>query len=468
VNGFFGGLFRNEGLFEVNPKEINLYEFTNTGTLYLHRRDAQNTARARFGKTFHNYGEVLTLGNDIFIDAEDMIHDGTMTVANPVAGPITLTLNGDQMITANASFDSRYRLIFNGLTHQRTFRGDLDLSNDVEFLATTWTFLDDLTLRGVAKFGDSDTIRLTFEGGVSLATAVFDSREVRFAGPVYASDSVVFNVDISAVFEGAFHASGATTFRAQSVSFQDADVSFSGPTLFDRTTAQFASALHVDGALTVTGNSAILTSDNRVTSSGPVTWSTPSLDLNVELIAGDELILGVRRINVAPTARRIRIGAGTTDLNADLNVDEDVLIAGANLSIGAFGELAHRTIHGDLSTTYALSQAWDFDIEGSGARGVADSDTLAITGDATIYGILRVHSIGDPSNLRAGDEFTLFIADSIDANFRFVSLPTLDDGLSLDLIIETTEVRLLVVPTPGALSVFAASACAAMRRRRPH
>jgi hypothetical protein len=180
------------------------------------------------------------------------------------------------------------------------------------------------------------------------------------------------------------------------------------------------------------------------------------------------MILGVRRINVAPTARRIRIGAGTTDLNADLNIDEDVLIAGANLSIGAVGEISHRTIHGDLSTTFALSQAWDFDIEGSASRGVADSDTLTVTGDAAIYGILRVHTIGDPSNLRAGDEFTLFVADSIDAIFRIVTLPTLDDGLSFDLIIETTEVRLLVVPAPGPVSLLAFAGLATMRRRRSH
>jgi hypothetical protein len=449
-----GGQLDNSGTVRLSNGDVTAALFHNRGIV---RNDSGSDVTIATPGGFVNEGRIEVEAGELLIEG-DFVHRGMLETIQFGA----LAVRGNVTVENGATFAPGATLHLVGDQGvNRTASGPL--SERVNIFGGSWTINDALQV-GARLASTADTQSLTIAQDLNAHSLTIRGAEARLRGITTTATSSILAahtvIDGPATFHADVELGGFVEFLG---TYQ-----FGGDLSFNAATVNFQQGLHVGGDLVVSTSASITTPDNRLSAGGDIVWSTPSLDLDVELIAGDEMILGVRRINVAPTARRIRIGAGTTDLNADLNIDEDVLIAGANLSIGAVGEISHRTIHGDLSTTFALSQAWDFDIEGSASRGVADSDTLTVTGDAAIYGILRVHTIGDPSNLRAGDEFTLFVADSIDAIFRIVTLPTLDDGLSFDLIIETTEVRLLVVPAPGPVSLLAFAGLATMRRRRSH
>lgn len=449
----FGGRLDNSGVVRLSNGEINAAHFHNRGTV---RKDSGSDVVIVTAGGLVNEGRIEIEAGELRIEG-DLVHRGVVETIQFGS----LAVRGNVTVENGATFTPGTTLSLLGDQGvHRTASGTL--SERVNIVGGSWT-INNAPDVGVRLASTTDTESLTIAQDLNAHSVNIRGAEARLRGVSTTAPSSLLAahtvIDGPAIFRGDVQFGGVIEFLG-AYQFDD-DVTFGNATV------NFQHGLHVGGDLFVSSDTLITTPDNRISAQGDIVWSTPSLDLNAELHAGDEAILGVRRINVAPTARRVRLGAGTTELNVDLSPTDDVLIAGTSLSIGAVGAITKRTIDGDLASTFALSQAWDFDITGSASRGIADSDTLTIAGDATIYGTLRVHALGGADSFRAGDEFTLVAADSIDATFRLVSLPTLTDGRSLELIVDPTSVRLVVVPTPGAASLLALSGLATMRRQRP-
>ncbi len=461
-----GGALRNQGHLELTSATIEATSVVNDGLISTLTTTALSPREFIVSDAFINNGTIV-MDNRGFSVRGHMIQRGSIDIAASSG----FRINGDLTIEDGATFTGAGSLVLQGeqgeVGEPRTVAGNLAFGGrtDIQY-GGAWTFRGAVDLGSLYTYETSlDAVRFEDDlrtGILSLAavnTAHFQS--VRTTGLAQISSTSIEFAG-HAEFVDDVQLGGASLIFHDSYEF-GADLTLSG------VTAHLQHGLDVAGNLTVTNNARITIGENTTINArgGDIAWFTPLLDLDIPLIASDEIAVGARRLNAAITARQIRIGSALTDLNTDLSADQQVLIAGANLSIGAVGEIAQRTIHGDLGTTFALSQGWDFDIEGSASRGEAASDTLTITGDATIYGVLRVHALGGSNSFRAGDEFTLFAADSIDATFRFVSLPALEGDLSLELIVDQTTVRVVVIPAPGAISAFAACGLATMRRRRP-
>lgn len=466
ISEFRAGHFRNDGAMRVFSNATAARSFVNNGKLKLF---AFASGETNFGELFRNSGQVFLTGNNR-IEAERMVHDGAYE-GDPNLG-VQLRIFGNHTFTERASFDPTIRVTLDAMGASRTADGVLSTSANLLFVGGGWTLNGSFNLAGSSTLGEQPH-DLVVNGELHVGRSIITGRSIVVRDSLVATNAVdLYPGEDGARFEGAFHAMYTLNVRGGSVEFLHHETSFGLSAVFEDASATFASSPTFSNLVVTAleGEASIATPDNRVVASGDITWLTRSQDLNTELVADGEIDLTVRRINAALTAQTVRLGGAFTDLNVDLTARESVIINGTNLSIGAVGDIAHRTIEGNLSTTFALPQAWDFDVVGSGARGAADSDTLTITGDATIYGRLRVRALGEVSDFRVGDEFLLFDAASVDALFRSVSLPELPEGLTFELRTDATSVRLLVVPAPGPVALalgIAGAACPGRRRRSP-
>ncbi len=457
-----GGILRNEGLLEWARGSMEATSVVNDGLIVTTFTNPAGPRDFIVSDEFINNGEIV-MQNGGFSVLGDMVQRGSVDI--PASSGFRL--NGNLLIEDGATFSGAGSLILQGGQGvQRTVSGDLRFASGVTLqFGGDWTFGDAVEVGSLNTYETSlDSIRFDGHlqaGSISLAAgsaATFQS--VAATGSAQISASTIG-------FKGDANFGGATSLSAQQIAF-GGSYSFADDLAINAATVHFQNGLDVGGDLSVTANARITLGEGEgiLVRGDNITWTTPSLDLEYALTVSGQIVVGVSGINAPLTAATLRIGAGVTALNADLSVIDNVSIAGTSLSIGAVGEIAHRTIHGDLTTTYAQSQAWDFDILGSRDRGAEESDTLAITGDASLYGVLRVNAIGGAATLRAGDEFTLLTAALLDGSFRALSLPSLSGGLSFDLVYELSAVRLVVVPAPHTLAAFALSALVAVRRVR--
>jgi hypothetical protein len=459
-----GGTLRNGGLLEWARGSIEATSVVNDGLITTTFTNPAGPREFIVSDAFINNGDIV-MENRGFTVLGNMVQRGSMNIAASSG----FTLNGNLSIEDGATFLGAGSITLeNAPGMQRSVTGDLEHAGLLFFRGGGgWALEGDVAVANIMtqEIAPLDSIRIDGRleaGSISLAATTADFHSVAAAGTtLIGANTISFGADASF--------GGPTELNAQKLSFGGA-YSFADDLALTNATVHFAQGLSVGGDLSVLGSARVTTGQGTavVVGGGNITWMTPSVGLDYALTASNQIVVGVPSINAPLTARQIRIVSAITDLNADLFVTDAVSIAGASVSIGAVGEIAQRTIHGDLTTTFSFAQAWDFDILGSGARGVAESDTLVIDGDATIYGFLRVNAIGGASALRAGDEFTLLTAALLEGSFRALSLPSLSNGLSFDLVYEPSAVRLVVVPAPGAaLALGIACLAPIARRRRP-
>lgn len=453
------GFFENAGMFQTGNLDIRIGNFLNSGAVEVH--SAAFPLRAFVvDQEFTSSGHVLSRDSVGMFRATTFIHEGIFESTRTDG---VLEFTGNHRFTNPDPFRGASRIdMFGSGADPLVLEGVLDTTTPIAFAAQSVDARATLRL-----FNTSFVIEdhAAFQSEVVANRFFASARSASFAESVQASSRFSLDIDGHVDLFGDLTSSNETVFRAASI-HATGHISFTGSLTIREADALFDNSFVVDGSLVVQQGASMKFADGAaLRATGNITWSNPGSLLDVPIVAGGQAIIGARRVEAEVTANFIRLGAGTMELAADITSNTTVIIAGTALSLGARGEFTHATINADVATTFALNQSWLFDVGADGERGPA-SDLLTITGSAQLYGVLNVDLVGNPASLRAGDEFTLLTAASIDGAFLAMNLPTLTGALSWDYFQTDTALGLRVIPSPGAGTLLALVALAHARRDR--
>lgn len=159
----------------------------------------------------------------------------------------------------------------------------------------------------------------------------------------------------------------------------------------------------------------------------------------------------------------------TITIDGELTLTSDTTLAASRIVLttlsGHRGDSTSR-IHADVVLTRpantlipSLQTSIDFDDN--------NAHTLEVLGSMSIEGRLTITFLGGVSGAYLGQSFTLIHAtEGLTGQFDPLSLPTLADGLSLELVYDAHSLTLRVIPAPGPAALLALTGIAATRRRR--
>lgn len=461
-NTLIAGFFENTGVLSTSGSDSTLLfrDLLNTGDINIF----DSTSGAIIDDDFTNRGRVRLFPANATarFSATRFIHEGVFQGES--SGAVFELIGSHHHFINPDPFVNTLRVELQGQgVAPMTLNGALDTGAQIVGRAESLVAHDELRFRAATSFVVEQ--HADFRAALTTSNFSLAAQTATFAESITSSGPLTLNAQGDLRFEGDIAANGVTTLRAASIHATGHN-SFTGSLTIREADALFDNSFVVDGSLVVQQGASMKFADGAaLRATGNITWSNPGSLLDVPIVAGGQAIIGARRVEAEVTANFIRLGAGTMELAADITSNTTVIIAGTALSLGARGEFTHATIDADVATTFALNQSWLFDVGFDGARGPA-SDLLTITGSAQLYGVLNVDLVGNPASLRAGDEFTLLTAASIDGAFLAMNLPTLTGALSWDYFQTNTALGLRVIPSPGAGTLLALVALAHARRDR--
>lgn len=455
------GFFENTGALNTRGTNPTLHfrDLLNTGDINIFNSEGVFTV----DDDFTNLGRVRLFSanaNTRFI-ATRFIHEGVFQAQS--SGSVFELVGSHHHFVNPDPFVNALRVELEGQgAAPMTLNGALDTGVQILGRAASLVAHDELRFRAATSFVVEQ--HADFRAALTTSNFTLAAQSATFAGSITSSGPLTLSVSGDLRFDGDIAANGVTTLRAASIHATGHN-SFTGSLTIREADALFDNSFVVNGSLIVQQGASMKFADGAaLRATRNITWSNPGALLDIPIIAGGQAILGARRIEAEVSADFIRLGPGTMELAADITANTTVVIAGTTLSLGGRGEFTHATIDADVSTTFALSQSWNFDVGVDAARGPA-SDLLTITGSAQLYGALNVDLVGNPSSLRAGDEFTLLTAASIEGAFLAINLPTLTGSLSWGYFQTDSALGLRVIPTPGPAAALVLAGLAASRRR---
>jgi hypothetical protein len=310
------------------------------------------------------------------------------------------------------------------------------------------------------------------DGGVSTPAQIFvNESSVAFGGSLLAGSMQIFDSDLD--IAGPALVDGATLISASTVALRDRssrlgslELVSSHLTLGDNTPSNGV-VLSVQGDVEARGSSTLLTYLSGVRVDGDFEWtgSNGSLIATALNITGDAFIRSAE-IAGALQADRVTLEGqilGSLDITAR---DAPVLMRAGVFFNGGRNHYGISNIRGDIVLGIGAFTGYQIDLLASGPDSVV-ADELRVEGHAHIDSIFGIRFVGDvESRLALGDSFTILTADLITGEFLQFSQPALADGLFFDLVYEPSAVRLVVVPSPGAIAAFAGLGALTLARRR--
>lgn len=318
-------------------------------------------------------------------------------------GFLTLDLGSDFEFTGNLA--ARGGLSLSAQSNAATIQGDALLSGPVSLSNTSLRILGDLTLDSITQLSGSGT--LTVDGDVVSNSGVSTAARIIVEG--------------NAAFDGS-----VSTRRYTSI-----------------------------GATQVNGN--LSASENLVLGDGSV--------IHGEIAATGFTING----DVSAASLRMNSFGGGLQLEGQLTITDDTQplnLVRTRLVLPGLPSAEPDRIISDVILTrppnfFTPSFQTTVRLSDDLAR------TLEVIGSMSIEGRLALTFFGGVTGAYLGQSFTLIHAtDGLTGQFDPLTLPSLPNGLSLELVYDPHSLTLRVIPTPAAASVLALAGLAATRRRR--
>ena len=497
-NIFTGGVLDNQGLIilENDPQFDGTPPLEPVGTVFG-PYDFRPTS-------FNNHGTVR-VDQGLFTLTSGGIHSGTFELASPDA---TMILRGVQAFLPSA------RITGPGLIQVEpgaAISGQLNVDGNLLYHSSAGEIAPALNVAGtLVSTGSTVNYRSSVTAGLitgssaqvhrfhAVADIAFDDAigSAEFFAPAIIRSDLV-SLDDRSVFHQYAEITGsvgnATFVREAFIGGNASNVEFNlgasmggdltgGATALGRVNVQ-GDVIATTGAWSFTGDGAV---DALLDVTGDITITRP-FEIRGDIIAqGDFSALQGRFANI--TADTVRFGASAASTHGEVSIFGNSLV-----TTGGDRAIINRArISSDFNQAPIGSENVTF-VNGfeviynpvtqftrSGFSVVVNADTMRETtfrflADSILAGTLDVAVIGDHSNLSYGDSFTILDgrllggADpvaTITGQFDRLFLPSLSEGLFFDVVYEPSAVRLVVVPAPGALSLFALAGLAIARRRR--